>query len=67
MAARARETRAEAVLTTEKDWVRLREMARGDVPFWVLSVRLDMGADRVALVQALTETLRRAAVGRRMP
>jgi len=67
VAARARETRAEAVLTTEKDWVRLREMARGDVPFWVLSVRLDMGADRVALVQALTETLRRAAVGRRMP
>ena len=67
VAARARETRAEAVLTTEKDWVRLREMARGDVPFWVLSVRLDMGADRVALVQALTETLRRAAAGRRMP
>jgi tetraacyldisaccharide 4'-kinase len=66
VAARARETGAEAVLTTEKDWVRLRETARGDVPFWVLSVRLDMGADRAALVEALTETLRRAAVGRRM-
>ncbi len=67
VAARARETGAEAVLTTEKDWVRLRGMARGDVPFWVLSVRLDMGADRAALVQAINETLRRAAVGRRMP
>jgi tetraacyldisaccharide 4'-kinase len=67
VAARARQRGAEAVLTTEKDWVRLRETTRGDVPFWVLSVRLDMGADRAALVQALTETLRRAAVGRRMP
>ena len=67
VAALARETGAEAILTTEKDWVRLREMARGDLPFWVLSVRLDMGADRAALVQALTETLRRGAVGRRMP
>jgi tetraacyldisaccharide 4'-kinase len=67
VAARVRETGAEAVLTTEKDWVRLREMPPGDVPFWVLSVRLDMGADSVALGQVLGETLRRAAVGRRMP
>ena len=67
VAARVRETGAEAVLTTEKDWVRLREMPLGDVPFWVLSVRLDMGADSVALAQVLSETLRRAAVGRRMP
>jgi tetraacyldisaccharide 4'-kinase len=67
VAARVREAGAEAVLTTEKDWVRLREMPRGDVPFWVLSVWLDMGADSVALAQALSETLRRAAAGRRMP
>lgn len=67
VAARARETGAEAVLTTEKDWIRLREMPRGDVPFWVLSVRLDMGADRGALVQALGETVRRAGMGRRAP
>jgi tetraacyldisaccharide 4'-kinase len=67
VAARMRETGAEAVLTTEKDWVRLREMPRGDVPFWVLSVRLDLGADSVALAQVLSETLRRAAVGRWMP
>ena len=67
VAARVSETGAEAVLTTEKDWVRLREMSLGDVPFWVLSVRLDLGADRVALDQVLSETLRRAAAGRRMP
>ena len=67
VAARVRKTGSEAVLTTEKDWVRLREMTRGDVPFWVISVRLDMGADSVALAQVLSETLRRAAVGRRMP
>lgn len=67
VAARVRETGAEAVLTTEKDWVRLREMPRGDVPFWVLSMRLDMGADSAALAQALADTLRRVAAGRRTP
>ena len=65
VAAKVRETGAEAVLTTEKDWVRLRDMPRGDVPFWVLSVRLDMGADSAAFAHVLGETLRRAAVGRR--
>jgi len=67
VAARVRETEAEAVLTTEKDWVRLREMPLGAVPFWVLAVRLDLGADSVALAQVLSETLRRAAAGRPMP
>jgi tetraacyldisaccharide 4'-kinase len=67
VAARLRDTGAEAVLTTEKDWVRLREIPRGDLPFWVLSVRLDMGADSAALAQALSDTLRRAVVARRMP
>jgi tetraacyldisaccharide 4'-kinase len=67
VAARVRETGAEAVLTTEKDWVRLRGMPVGDVPFWVLSVRLDMGPDGAALGEVLGETLRRATVGRRMP
>ena len=67
VAARLGETGAEAVLTTEKDWVRLREMPQGAVPFWVLSVRLDLGADGVALAQVLGETLRHAAAGRLMP
>jgi tetraacyldisaccharide 4'-kinase len=70
--AHARDKGAEAVLTTEKDWVRIRDIPRGqwprgDMPFWVLSVRLDMGADRGALVQALADTLKRVAVGRRVP
>ena len=67
VAARVRETGAEAVLTTEKDWIRLRALPRGDLPFWVLSVRLEMGADRGALVEALGETVSRATMGRRTP
>jgi len=67
VAARARELGAEAVLTTEKDWIRIREIPRGDVPFWVLAIRLDMGTDRGALLQALADTLKRVAVGRRVP
>jgi tetraacyldisaccharide 4'-kinase len=63
--AQVRETGAEAVLTTEKDWIRLRDIPRGDVPYWVLSITLEMGADRGALVQALGETLRGAARERR--
>jgi tetraacyldisaccharide-1-P 4'-kinase len=55
------------VVTTEKDWVRLREAPRLDVELWVLSVRLDMGADRAALVEALAETLRRKAAERALP
>jgi hypothetical protein len=35
------------------------------MPFWVLSIRLDMGGDRGPLVQALADTLKRVAVGRR--
>jgi tetraacyldisaccharide 4'-kinase len=77
VAARARETGAEAILTTEKDWIRIRDIPKGESPrkngppgdmsFWVLSVRLDMGSDRGALLQALAETLKRVAVGRRVP
>lgn len=63
--AQVRETGAEAVLTTEKDWIRLREIPRGDVPYWVLSIRLDMGADRGALVRALGEKVSDAARERR--
>ena len=88
----ARDKGAEAVLTTEKDWVRIRDIPpgprrespgprreslgprresndqwpRGDMPFWVLSIRLDMGGDRGPLVQALADTLKRVAVGRRV-
>ena len=63
----ARRAGASCVVTTEKDWVRLREVPRLDVELWVLSVRLDMGADRAALVEALAETLRRKAAERALP
>jgi tetraacyldisaccharide 4'-kinase len=83
--AQARDKGAEAVLTTEKDWVRIRDIPpgprrespgprresndqrpQGDMPFWVLSIRLDLGADRRPLVQALADTLKRVAVGQRV-
>jgi tetraacyldisaccharide-1-P 4'-kinase len=71
VAVRARELGAEAILTTEKDWMRIRDISerngpREDVPLWVLSVRLDLGSDRGALLQRLSETLTRVAVGRRV-
>jgi tetraacyldisaccharide 4'-kinase len=55
------------VVTTEKDWVRLREVPRLDIELWVLAVRLDMGADRATLVGALADTLRRKATHRALP
>jgi tetraacyldisaccharide 4'-kinase len=67
VAVRARKMGAEAILTTEKDWVRLRDLAPGNVPVWTLTVRLDLGADRGMLVQELREAVERAAVGRRAP
>jgi tetraacyldisaccharide 4'-kinase len=63
----ARRAAVNCVVTTEKDWVRLREAPRLEVELWVLSVRLDMGADRANLVEALAETLRRKAAERALP
>jgi tetraacyldisaccharide 4'-kinase len=60
----ARRTQADWVVTTEKDWVRLREVPSLDLPLKILSVRLDLGADSRALARALRETLRGKAVGR---
>jgi len=62
--ASVRRTGAECVVTTEKDWMRLREGPRPAFDLWALSVRLDMGEDRGALVEALAETLRRKAMER---
>jgi len=57
----SRRAGADWVVTTEKDWVRLREVPRPAIELWVLSVRLDMGSDRAALVEILARTLRRKA------
>jgi tetraacyldisaccharide 4'-kinase len=62
--ASARRAGAECVVTTEKDWMRLREGPRSALDLWALSVRLDMGEDRTALVEALAEALRRKATER---
>jgi hypothetical protein len=55
---------AGCVVTTEKDWMRLREGPPLDIDLWALSVRLDMGEDRSALIEALADTLRRKATER---
>lgn len=60
----ARGARADWVVTTEKDWVRLQEMPQAELELWVLSVRLDMGTDRAALVRILADTLRRKTAQR---
>ncbi|MBI3827751.1 MAG: tetraacyldisaccharide 4'-kinase [Candidatus Rokubacteria bacterium] len=39
---RARESRADMLITTEKDWVRLRRLGRIGRPIYVLSIRLEL-------------------------
>jgi tetraacyldisaccharide 4'-kinase len=62
--AAVRSAGAGCVVTTEKDWMRLREGPRLDIDLWALSVRLDMGNDRSALAEALADTLRRKTTER---
>ena len=64
---RARQAGADWIVTTEKDWVRLRDVPGVDSDFRVLAVRLDMGLDRAALVGLLAATLRGKAAGRARP
>ena len=53
LVARVRQTRLDAVLTTEKDWVRLQPYAvdrlPSDVPLWVLGVRMKILSGEQAL------------------
>lgn len=63
----ARRAGADWVVTTEKDWVRLRDLPRPEIELWVLAVRLDMGGDRAPLVEVLADTLRRKAGERALP
>jgi tetraacyldisaccharide 4'-kinase len=62
--AQARAIGAEGLITTEKDWVRLRERTPRSIPVWVLSVRLRLESGREALLRALGHTLA-PAVARR--
>src|SRR5262249_35035605 len=63
----AQRSDTEWVVTTEKDWVRLREAPALGLPLRVLSVRLDMGTDQPALVETLGRTLRSKTAGRARP
>jgi tetraacyldisaccharide 4'-kinase len=65
--ASARRAGADWVVTTEKDWMRLPEAPKASIDLWALSVRLDMGRYRSALVGALADTLRRKATEQATP
>jgi tetraacyldisaccharide 4'-kinase len=39
---RAQQLGAEGLITTEKDWVRLRRLSRPDLPLYILSVQLEL-------------------------
>ena len=65
--ASARRAGADWIVTTEKDWMRLRDTPKLNKDLWALSVRLDMGRDRSALVEALADTLRRKTMERVTP
>jgi tetraacyldisaccharide 4'-kinase len=50
---RARLAGAEGLITTEKDAVRLRELALPRLPLWVLTVRMVLASGQAAWVEAL--------------
>jgi tetraacyldisaccharide 4'-kinase len=49
----AQTVRAEGLITTEKDWVRLRELHLPPTPLWVLPARLHIESGHEAWAQAL--------------
>ena len=53
---RAESAGAEALVTTEKDWVRIRETGMPGLPLWVLSIRLSVDR-RDILVETLARVL----------
>jgi len=57
LAQQARAVAAEGLITTEKDWVRLRGLRLPASPLWVLSIRLKLESGREALLRALGRML----------
>ena len=53
---RAQSAGAEALVTTEKDWVRIRETSMPGLPLWVLSIRMSVDRHDI-LVEALARVL----------
>ena len=64
LAQQARAVGAEGMITTEKDWVRLRTLLLPAVPLWVLQVRLQVETGREQLLRALERALASAAARR---
>lgn len=57
LASQARASGADALVTTEKDWMRLRGLALPPIPVWVLPVKLVLVPGQEAWVQALGRVL----------
>ena len=57
LARQAEAAGAEGLVTTEKDWVRLRGLALPPIPLWVLPVRLVLEAGQEVWLQALGRIL----------
>jgi tetraacyldisaccharide 4'-kinase len=53
LASRARAIGAEGLITTEKDWVRLRDVERPRLPLWVLAVKMSLDVNREVWVRTL--------------
>jgi tetraacyldisaccharide 4'-kinase len=64
LAGHAREIRAEGLVTTEKDWIRLRSLNVPPVPLYVLRVQLHLDTGREQLLQMLDRMLAGTAARR---
>lgn len=60
----ARAAGAQGLVTTEKDWVRLRDLPPPGLPLWVLPVRLVLESGQDAWQRLLARLLASAALGR---
>jgi tetraacyldisaccharide 4'-kinase len=63
----ARAASAQGLVTTEKDWVRLRELPRPVFPLWVLPMRLVIDSGLETWQRLLADVLSPAALGRSRP
>ena len=60
----ARAAGAQGLITTEKDWVRLRDLPPAPLPLWILPVRLVLESGRDAWTRLLAGMLSRTPLGR---
>jgi tetraacyldisaccharide 4'-kinase len=60
----ARTAGAEGLITTQKDWVRLRDLPPSPLPLWVLPVRLALESGQAIWSRLLAGVLSAAPLGR---